>query len=61
MAYQEENFISDVRRKVARVLCISYESTCEIDTETKADAALAALYEWEETKRQHCNINTKEA
>ena len=45
-----EKFIEEVRQKIVSALCVSYESTGEVDTYEKAVVALSALVEWEETK-----------
>ena len=50
MESKKEQFIEDVRQKMVSALCVSYESTEDVDTEVKAVAALAALVEWEEVK-----------
>ena len=47
-----EKFVHDARRRVAAALGVSYASTREIDSNTKAVAALVALADWEEAKKR---------
>lgn len=48
-------FIEGVRNQFAEELGVSFQSTREIDTDAKAEAALKALIEWKSVKKA-CNI-----